>query len=86
MKYSRFIIAIFALLFSASLLAQNKISGVVTDQYGDVLMGAGVMISGTQQGTVTDVDGRYELNLPSADVSLEFYVKFEIDDFFLLKK
>ena len=37
-------------------------------------MGAGVMISGTQQGTVTDVDG------------LEFYVKFEIDDFFLLKK
>ena len=49
-------------------------------------MVAGVMISGTQQGTVTDVDGRYGLNLPSADVSLEFYVKFEIDDFFLLKK
>lgn len=49
-------------------------------------MGAGVMISGTQQGTVTDVDSRYGLNLPSADVSLEFYVKFEIDDFFLLKK
>ena len=44
------------------------------------------MIYGTQQGTVTDVGGRYELNLPSADVSLEFYVKFEIDDFFLLKK
>ena len=39
MKYSRFIIAILALLLSASLLAQNKISGVVTDQYGDVLMG-----------------------------------------------
>ena len=49
-------------------------------------MGAGVMISGTQQGTVTDVDSRYGLNLPWADVSLEFYVKFEIDDFFLLQK
>ena len=30
------------------------------------------MISGTQQGTVTDVDSRYELNLPSADVSVDF--------------
>ena len=72
MKHSYFIISTIALLLSASAFAQHRISGVVTDQYGDVLIGAGVIVSGTQNGTVTDVEGRYELNLTSADVELEF--------------
>jgi len=49
-----------------------KVTGVVSDASGLPVMGAGVMIEGTNQGTVTDLDGKYEIVVPSASTSLEF--------------
>lgn len=51
------------LLFSCLALgAQNiTVKGTVTDPNGQGLPGATVMISGTTTGTVTDIDGNYEL-------------------------
>ena len=40
-----------------------KVSGVVYDDQGQPLPGASVMVKGTTQGTVTDLDGRYTLNV-----------------------
>lgn len=46
--------------------AQNKVSGTVTSQQdGEPVVGASVMIEGTKTGTVTDVDGRFTLSVPS---------------------
>ncbi|MBC6410061.1 MAG: SusC/RagA family TonB-linked outer membrane protein [Ekhidna sp.] len=46
------------------LLAQsrNTISGTVTDTDGEPIIGATVRINGTQFGTATDIDGRYEFS------------------------
>ena len=41
---------------------QDRISGRVTDTDKLPVIGAGVMIDGTTVGTVTDMDGRWELN------------------------
>ncbi|WP_052324509.1 carboxypeptidase-like regulatory domain-containing protein [Haliscomenobacter hydrossis] len=54
----------------ASAMAQKTISGKVTDQNGDVLIGASILAKGTTSGTVTDVDGTYTLNTPAGTSTL----------------
>ncbi len=54
-------------------MAQRTIKGTVTDaQSGDALIGANVLIIGTSAGTITDIDGTYELNLPAGATEIEF--------------
>ena len=44
--------------------AQNKVSGVVKDaQSGETLIGANILIEGTVSGTITDLDGNFDLNV-----------------------
>ncbi|MBQ8482769.1 MAG: TonB-dependent receptor [Bacteroidales bacterium] len=53
------------LLASASAFAQNMtVSGVVTDSNDVPLIGATVMVEGTQTGTSTDVDGAFKITAP----------------------
>lgn len=40
-----------------------RITGVVTDAQGDVLPGVSIVIKGTTVGAITDVNGRYELDV-----------------------
>ena len=42
-----------------------KVSGTVVDETGQPLIAAGVSQSGTDNGTVTDVDGKFVLTVPS---------------------
>ena len=51
---------------------ENGVSGVVTDESGDPLIGASVMIVGTKLGTVTDFEGRYSITLPKDKKQLRF--------------
>lgn len=55
------------------LSAQNQtVSGVVTDaDTGEPLVAAGVVVQGTSEGTVTDIDGNYTIKVP-ANATLEF--------------
>lgn len=48
------------------------IKGVVTDESGETLIGATVQVKGTNAGTVTDVDGSYELEVAGKDAILVF--------------
>ena len=45
-----------------------KVTGVVTsEEDGLPVVGASVLVKGTTQGTVTDMDGKFELsNVPSS--------------------
>ena len=53
------------LMASGQSFAQNmQVQGRVLDELGEGLIGAGVVIQGTTQGTVTDIDGYYELSVP----------------------
>ena len=46
---------------------KKSISGVVTDTNDEPLIGATVLVKGTQNGTVTDVDGRFHLKVNSGE-------------------
>lgn len=43
---------------------KKKITGTVVDENGEPLTGATVSIKGTTEGTITDIDGNFELNVP----------------------
>lgn len=61
------------LMSVASLWAQRTISGTVTDaSSGEPLIGANVLVVGTGEGTVTDLDGKYSLNVPAGYDRLQF--------------
>ena len=49
-----------ALLLAGAASAQTTIQGTVTDEDGEPLVGATVLIQGTASGDATDFDGRYE--------------------------
>ncbi len=42
-----------------------KVSGLVVDTQGEPVIGASILIEGTNKGTVTDVDGKFSLPAPS---------------------
>lgn len=53
--------------------AQQTVSGMVSDAItGETLIGATVQIKGTTIGAVTDIDGRYSLNVPNLEEVLVF--------------
>ena len=52
------------LLISATLFAQqHSVKGNVVDQNGLPIIGMTVLEQGTNNGTVTDVDGNYEISV-----------------------
>ena len=55
-----------------SLSAQTTVSGVVTDEEGEPLIGAGVVVEGTTLGTITGIDGDYVITVPKDAKSLVF--------------
>ena len=59
------------MLLQGVAFAQTKVSGKVTDADGKPLAGVTVMVKGTTNGTMTDMDGTYSLRVNQGDV-LEF--------------
>lgn len=59
-------------LASTSLVAQIQVTGTVTDPNGEPLIGAGVTIKGTSQGTITDFSGMYSITVPDGSTVLVF--------------
>jgi len=45
--------------------SQRTISGMVSDDQGEALIGANILVKGTTIGTVTDIDGKYTLSVPA---------------------
>ena len=61
------------LLISGQTFAQNlHVQGKVLDELGEGLIGVGVIIQGTLDGTVTDADGNYSLSSVPQGATLEF--------------
>jgi TonB-linked SusC/RagA family outer membrane protein len=62
--------------------AQNgptiKVSGTVVDAAkNDPIPGASILIKGTQTGSVTDINGKYSLNVPQGATLLFSYIGYE---------
>ncbi|HEU4901228.1 MAG TPA: SusC/RagA family TonB-linked outer membrane protein, partial [Flavisolibacter sp.] len=54
------------LLFTHSLLAQNRVTGTVTDATGKAVAGATVIVKGTNTATQTNESGEFTITAPAA--------------------
>ena len=67
------------LLVVGAAFSQTKVNGTVTSQEdGQPVVGATVLVVGTQTGTVTDADGKFSLTVPAGKSTLRItYVGME---------
>lgn len=63
---------------SANLNSKKKVSGVITNENGEPIIGATVKVKGSNIGVITDLSGRYTLEVPSNQSVLEVsYVGYQ---------
>ena len=68
-RFGLVILAVFFAVVSAS--AQVKtVTGVVKDASGDVVIGASVIVKGTKTATITDIDGKFKVLVPTEGKTL----------------
>jgi TonB-linked SusC/RagA family outer membrane protein len=80
----KFTVPIFLLIMGLSiqLSAQSRvIKGMVSSAEGDPLIGANVTVKGATTGTITNLDGKYQINAETGDVLIFSYVGFEEKEF-----
>lgn len=58
--------------------------GTVTDANGEPIVGANVIVQGTTIGTITDVDGKFELDVPQNATLMISYIGF-LDETLVVK-
>lgn len=69
------------MMLTATVFAQVTVTGVVTESTGDPVIGGTVREKGTQNGTVTDIDGNFSLKVANANATLIFsYVGLETQE------
>jgi TonB-dependent starch-binding outer membrane protein SusC len=77
-------VLIFLFIASSGYSQEKKVSGKVTDENGIGMVNVSVVVKGlTQQGTVTDANGSYSLNVPDNNAVLVFsytnYISQEVN-------
>lgn len=77
------LLLLFLFLASTAVYAQRAtITGTVSDEQGAPLTGATVQVKGTNMGTITDIDGKFSLEVPGPNSILVFsfvgYVQREL--------
>ena len=79
-KFLPICIFMFFFLFTPFIYSQsrNQITGSVQDVLGNPLIGVSILETGTSNGTITDMNGAYSLNVSSANATLKFsYIGYE---------
>lgn len=72
------ILLILIMIFSAGISAQEiNVTGVVTDDAKSPLIGATVLVKGTQITSTTDLDGKFAINAKIGAVLVISYIGFE---------
>lgn len=54
----------------------TRVTGVVKDNYGEPLPGVNIVVKGTSNGVITDLDGRFQLNAPQGSTLVITYIGY----------
>ncbi len=66
-RYLSWLLILAAFVSSSSLFAQSRVSGTVIDETGSGMPGVNILVKNTTNGTTTDANGAYSLNVSSDD-------------------
>ena len=73
-QFCRLLMLIAVVCFALDVSAQTTVSGHVKDDTGEDVIGASVMEKGTSNGTVTDFDGNYKIDVPKGGKIIVSYI------------
>ncbi len=77
----RLFLLVLALGITTSMMAQtNTVSGQILDENGEGLPGASVIEKGTTNGTTTDIEGNFRINVPQTAVLTISFVGYETQE------
>ncbi|WP_287677853.1 TonB-dependent receptor [Bacteroides sp.] len=66
--------------YSLLSVSEKKITGTILDVNGEPIIGANVIVKGTAKGVITDIDGKFSLEVASGDVLSITYIGFVPQD------
>ena len=75
--YQTILTLLVGLFLSAGAYAQQiSVRGIVKDQMGEPVIGANVLVKGTSNGVITDIDGKFALSAAKNDILIISFVGF----------
>ena len=81
MKKSRFQILLLALFMSITMFAQKQVfTGTVVDSNGEPVIGASVVQKGSSNGSITDMDGNFSVNVEPGQVLTISFVGYKTQE------
>lgn len=79
-------IAIFKKNDSEPQQSTKRITGVVLDENSDPVIGANIVVKGTTNGTITDMDGTFTLNIDKGNTLLISYIGYNTQEILIGSK
>jgi len=71
------ILMVLILLFSSTILFAQEVSGTITDNSGVTLPGVNVLEKGTNNGSITDFDGKYSIDVSENAILVFSFIGYE---------
>ena len=75
-QFYRLLLLMAVVFFALDVSAQTTINGHVKDDTGEDIIGASVIVKGTQNGTVTDFDGNFQLKCDAGATLVISYIGY----------
>mgnify|MGYP003110938834 CR=1 FL=1 len=79
-KFSGILTLLLALVVQLTFAQEKTISGTITDSGGLPLPGVNIIVKGTSNGTQTDFDGKYAIQVPVGQTLVYSYVGFKAEE------
>lgn len=82
MKKRFLLLLVFALMAFTAIHSQERmVSGTITDANdGSAIPGVNILVQGTSRGTITDVDGNYQIKVNSGEVLVFSFIGYKIQE------
>lgn len=75
--YALFFFCAFSTTYAQNTKAGSKtISGIINDSKGESIIGASIVVKGTTLGTISDIDGKFRLDVPANSKLIITYVGY----------
>jgi len=75
--YSKASLTFFICLLSASFLTAQNVSGTLRDSDGELLIGANIIVQGTDKAAKSDIDGHYTIQSSKGEVLIVKYLGYQ---------
>jgi TonB-linked SusC/RagA family outer membrane protein len=72
----RHFLTVLCAVFLGSLPLTGQVSGLVISDQGEPLIGVNILVKGSNDGTITDVDGAFQVNADIGDTLVVTYIGF----------